>query len=94
MRWKSSYRKTSNAGCRGFSANIRYSTSFLKVTITHIIAGAVEVFTLAAMGEAAWPYVLGSYIVPTLIGNIIGGVTLVAGLNYAQVAGGGEQLDA
>lgn len=61
---------------------------------SHIIAGAVEVFTLAAMGEAAWPSVLGSYIIPTLIGNIIGGVTLVAGLNYAQVTSGGEQIDA
>ncbi len=61
---------------------------------SHIIAGAVEVFTLASMGEAAWPNVLGSYIVPTLIGNIIGGVTLVAGLNYAQVASGREQIDA
>ena len=60
---------------------------------SHIIAGAVEVFTLAAMGEAAWPSVLGSYIDPTLIGNVIGGVTLVAGLNYAQVTSGGEQLD-
>ena len=61
---------------------------------SHIIAGAVEVFTLAAMGEAAWPYVIGSYIVPALIGNVIGGVTLVAGLNYAQVASGAEKLDA
>lgn len=32
---------------------------------------------------------------PTLIGNIIGGVSLVAALNHAQVtAGGGEEGDA
>jgi formate/nitrite transporter FocA (FNT family) len=58
---------------------------------SHIIAGAVEVFTVAAMGEAAWPSVLGGYIVPTLIGNIIGGFTLVAGLNYAHAAPGNEE---
>jgi formate/nitrite transporter FocA (FNT family) len=61
---------------------------------SHIVAGAVEVFTLAAMGEAAWSYVLGNYIVPTLIGNVFGGITLVAGLNYAQVASGEGPPDA
>jgi formate/nitrite transporter FocA (FNT family) len=59
---------------------------------SHIIAGAVEVFTIAAMNEESWLNILGHYIVPTLIGNIIGGVTLVAALNHAQVvAGGGGQ---
>ncbi|HYG11187.1 MAG TPA: formate/nitrite transporter family protein [Pyrinomonadaceae bacterium] len=60
---------------------------------SHIIAGAVEVFALAAMGGKAWGSVLGSYILPTLIGNIIGGVTLVAALNHAQVvSGGGDDI--
>ena len=61
---------------------------------SHIIAGAVETFTVAAAGEASWLVVLGSYIVPTLIGNILGGVTLVAILNHAQIVagGGGEDL--
>jgi formate/nitrite transporter FocA (FNT family) len=59
---------------------------------SHIIAGAVETFTVAALGQKAWVNVLGSYIVPTLIGNILGGVSLVATLNHAQVvAGGGGQ---
>lgn len=59
---------------------------------SHIIAGAVEVFTIAAMNEVSWLTVLARYILPTLIGNIIGGVTLVAALNHAQVvAGGGGQ---
>ena len=59
---------------------------------SHIIAGSVETFTIAAMGQKAWLNVLGSYIVPTLIGNILGGVSLVATLNHAQVvAGGGGQ---
>jgi formate-nitrite transporter family protein len=31
---------------------------------------------------------LGGFIVPTLLGNILGGVTLVAALNHAQVVSG------
>ncbi len=57
---------------------------------SHIIAGAVEVFMVAARGEKAWLAVMGNYIVPTLIGNIIGGVTLVAALNHAQIVSGDE----
>ena len=57
-------------------------------SFSHIIAGAVETFTLAAMGEESWATVLGSYIVPTLIGNTLGGVTLVATLNHAQIVAG------
>lgn len=60
---------------------------------SHIIAGAIETFTLAAMGLKGWLEVLGGYIVPTLIGNILGGVALVATLNHAQVVAGGEGED-
>lgn len=60
---------------------------------SHIIAGAVETFTLAAMAQKPWLNVLGSYIVPTLIGNILGGVSLVATLNHAQVVAGGGGED-
>ena len=56
---------------------------------SHIIAGSVETFTLAAMGQTSWLTVLGGYVVPTLIGNVLGGVTLVAALNHAQVVSGG-----
>jgi formate/nitrite transporter FocA (FNT family) len=61
---------------------------------SHVIAGAVEVFTAAAMGRAEWLDVAKGYIVPTLCGNIVGGVTLVAMLNHAQVVagGGGEDI--
>jgi formate/nitrite transporter FocA (FNT family) len=61
---------------------------------SHVVAGSVETFTAAAMGQAAWPSVLGGYVVPTLVGNVVGGVTLVAMLNHAQVVagGGGEDL--
>jgi formate-nitrite transporter family protein len=60
---------------------------------SHIIAGAVETFALAAAGHKAWSAVLGGYIVPTLVGNILGGVTLVATLNHAQVVAGGQGED-
>ncbi|HEX2640258.1 MAG TPA: formate/nitrite transporter family protein [Pyrinomonadaceae bacterium] len=60
---------------------------------SHIIAGAVETFTVAAMGEASWGTVFGGFIVPALIGNILGGVTLVATLNHAQVVAGERGQD-
>jgi formate/nitrite transporter FocA (FNT family) len=61
---------------------------------SHVIAGAVEVFTLAAIGQTSWLSALGAFVLPALIGNIIGGVTLVAMLNHAQVVSGeaGEDI--
>ena len=59
----------------------------------HVIAGAVETFAAAAAGEAGWTSVLLGYLVPTLIGNIVGGVTLVAMVNHAQVTAGGDGDD-
>jgi formate/nitrite transporter FocA (FNT family) len=61
---------------------------------SHIIAGAIEMFVLAMSGKENWTTVLAGFIVPALVGNIIGGVMLVAILNHAQVVagGGGEDL--
>lgn len=56
--------------------------------LTHVIAGSIEVFTLAWSGQAGWFEVLGGYTLPALIGNTIGGVTLVAALNHGQVVSG------
>ncbi len=53
---------------------------------SHIIAGSVDAFYLANLGKITWLACFGNFIVPALIGNIIGGVLLVAVLNYAQVA--------
>ena len=50
----------------------------------HVIAGAAEVFFLSLHGDAGFGEVLGRYVLPTLIGNILGGVTLVALLGYMQ----------
>ncbi|HXE14318.1 MAG TPA: formate/nitrite transporter family protein [Bryobacteraceae bacterium] len=56
--------------------------------LTHIIAGSVEVLYLVMAGDLNWFAYAGGYMVPTLIGNIIGGVALVSALNHAQVVAG------
>jgi formate/nitrite transporter FocA (FNT family) len=55
---------------------------------THIIAGAVEVLFLPMSGYASWSFVAWGYLLPTLIGNIIGGTALTAAINHAQVVAG------
>lgn len=52
----------------------------------HSIAGAVEAFYRAAAGGAGWGEMFGGFIVPAVLGNAVGGVLLVALLNYGQVA--------
>jgi formate/nitrite transporter FocA (FNT family) len=52
----------------------------------HSIAGSVEAFYLATGGKASWGAMLGEFVAPSVIGNAIGGVLLVALLNYGQVA--------
>lgn len=51
----------------------------------HIVAGMVDVAFLLQMGEASVRDFFVGFFVPTLIGNIVGGVALVAVLNYGQV---------
>ena len=52
----------------------------------HIVAGSIDVFYLINIGAASWFSYFVGFMLPTLLGNIIGGVTLVAALNFAQVA--------
>lgn len=59
--------------------------------LTHVVAGSVEVLFLVMTGARSWFAFLGGYLVPTLIGNIIGGVSLVSALNHAQVVAGSPQ---
>jgi formate/nitrite transporter FocA (FNT family) len=56
--------------------------------LTHIIAGAVEVLFTVMVGAKNWGAVAWGYLFPTLIGNIIGGVSLTAAINHAQVVSG------
>jgi formate/nitrite transporter FocA (FNT family) len=55
---------------------------------THIIAGAVEVLFLPMVGAASWISIAWGYLLPTLIGNVIGGTALTAAINHAQVVAG------
>ena len=56
--------------------------------LAHVIVGAVEVFYLSAIGEMGYGTALGEHILPTLLGNMLGGITLVAAVNHAQVVSG------
>lgn len=53
---------------------------------SHIIAGSVDAFYAVITGHGSWLAFFTRFYVPTLIGNIAGGVPLVAAINYAQVA--------
>ena len=54
----------------------------------HVIAGSSEVFYAAFRGEASWADALAGFVLPALIGNMVGGITLVAALNHAQATSG------
>jgi formate/nitrite transporter FocA (FNT family) len=54
--------------------------------LTHIIAGSVDAAYLVHAGAASLSDYVWRFFIPTLIGNTIGGVALVAVLNYGQVA--------
>jgi formate/nitrite transporter FocA (FNT family) len=56
--------------------------------LSHIVAGTVEVLYLVTTGAASWGTFFGGFFVPTLLGNVIGGVALVAVLNHWQVVSG------
>ena len=55
----------------------------------HSIAGSVDIFYLVLAGGAPWGEYL-RFFIPTLLGNVLGGVTLVALLNHGQVTSGEE----
>ena len=52
---------------------------------THVIVGSCEIFLLAIEGERSIAPMLLNNVLPTLIGNIIGGTALFALLAWAQV---------
>ena len=56
--------------------------------LTHIVAGSVEVLYAAAAGAVPLSQAVMGYMLPALIGNVLGGVALVAALNHAQVVAG------
>ena len=52
---------------------------------THVVAGSMEAYLLVLSGSWAWWQMLAQFMVPVLIGNMIGGTALFALLSYAQV---------
>ncbi len=58
--------------------------------LSHIVAGSIEVLYTVALGETSWAAFFGGFFAPVLLGNIVGGVALVALLNYGQVVSEGE----
>ncbi len=55
---------------------------------THAIAGSVEALYLFTHSDLTALGFLGGFLLPAFLGNAIGGVSLVAALNHAQVAAG------
>jgi formate/nitrite transporter FocA (FNT family) len=54
--------------------------------LSHIVAGSAEAAYAVLTGQAGFDAYLAKFMIPTLIGNIVGGVALVAMLNHAPVS--------
>jgi formate/nitrite transporter FocA (FNT family) len=52
---------------------------------SHIVAGSVEGFMLVFSGDWSFGTMVWMFMVPTLLGNVIGGTALFALISYAQV---------
>jgi formate/nitrite transporter FocA (FNT family) len=57
----------------------------------HIIAGSTTMFFLVARHSISPGTYLVRFFLPTLLGNVAGGLSLVTALNHAQVIGGKEE---
>lgn len=56
--------------------------------LNHIIAGSTTMFYLVVTHTISWTDYAVGFFLPTLLGNIAGGVSMVAALGHAQVVGG------
>lgn len=63
---------------------ITYVVSITK--LSHIIAGSVETFYGVFNGGASPSEYLWRFLLPTLLGNVVGGISLVGLLNHAAIA--------
>jgi formate/nitrite transporter FocA (FNT family) len=52
---------------------------------THIVAGSMEAYMLVLAGDWEWWRMIVQFVVPVLLGNIVGGTALFALISYAQV---------
>lgn len=57
--------------------------------LAHIIVGSVEVLYLVVTAQVSAGTYFTGFMVPALLGNVAGGLTLVTWLNHAQVVSGG-----
>jgi formate/nitrite transporter FocA (FNT family) len=60
---------------------------------THVVVSTVDAAFLVFVGDSSWSELLMHVFVPGLLGNIIGGVAMVAALNHAQIAAGDGPID-
>lgn len=58
--------------------------------LNHIIAGSTTMLYLVVTHSISWGTYFTAFFFPTILGNIVGGVSLVAALGHAQVVGGKE----
>jgi formate/nitrite transporter FocA (FNT family) len=59
----------------------------------HSIAGATEAFYRGWLGDAPWSELWLGFELPALLGNIVGGVVLVALVNHGQAGGKGKSSE-
>jgi formate/nitrite transporter FocA (FNT family) len=52
---------------------------------SHIVAGSMEAFLLTVNGDMSVATLLGGFLAPVLVGNIVGGTVLFAMISHAQV---------
>jgi formate-nitrite transporter family protein len=57
----------------------------------HIVAGSTTMFFLVITHSISWGMYTTQFFIPTLLGNVIGGIALVAALGHAQVVGGKDE---
>ncbi len=53
--------------------------------MSHVVAGSTELFVLLVSGELSVTETIWGRIVPSLVGNVVGGTGMFAALTYAQV---------
>jgi formate/nitrite transporter FocA (FNT family) len=56
--------------------------------LSHVIAGSIDAMYAVTSGAASWGSYFTHFMFPALVGNTIGGVSLVAALNHAQTVAG------
>jgi formate-nitrite transporter family protein len=52
---------------------------------THVVVGSMEAFLLVANGQLGIGMMIADFVIPVLLGNIVGGTALFALISHAQV---------